>query len=844
MPSRFTLLTLTTLLLGVRPAPAQGPQIDPTFTNPIAAYLTASADQIVQLASGQRVFFRNFTRAGGVVVPNGLARLLPGSNQIDAVFQANTAGLVTAGLVNRILALPNDKLLLVSQANSFITLGSVSRRGLLRLNADGTPDASFNIGTGFNRISYSEAVQPDGKVLLAGGFTQINGQPAPYLARLNLDGTLDAAFQAAGSGPNTYATMVVVQPNGGILVTGSFTAVHGQPVGVVARLLPSGMLDPAFSTMPYPTGSTIGIAGLATQSDNKIVMAVARGQGLPSTPWQPLMRLLPTGAVDVSFQAGTYQAGTSLDNWFSGGSYFGLPSVIAQPDNLILVISNYTSHGTHPIGQVTRILPDGQFDASFQTLLINNPFGSYPPSSTQLLPNGQILLNYGLFNSDGTPDLGFAPRIGAPGDLFAVVRQPDGRLLVGGRFTEISGVRAGGVARLSATGVPEATFAANAAANAGGTVYALALQPDGKVLVGGDFTRLGGAARPALARLNPDGTADTGFAPPIEPLRFSTATYPPQVTALARQANGDVLLGGSFRFQPGTATVYSLARVQGSTGQPDAGFALQTGLTVNALLAGPGDSALVAANWPQAPVQRLLPTGQPDPAFGAAAGGAGSALARDAANNIYLGLDNGAGGAGLRRLRPDGRTDPAFAVSFTGRQTYVSALAVQPNGRLLVGGTLPDAPGVYYGTTRLMPDGSRDASYVPFLGPEAGVGALLVQPDGAIVAAGSFRNVAGLPIETLTRLTDANVLALRSGLAPAGLAAWPVPAHGQLHLSLDPAAGPAQVQLLDALGRVARSCAAPGPTLTLDVAGLPPGVYVVRVQHHGSGTVQRRVVID
>ena len=93
-------------------------------------------------------------------------------------------------------------------------------------------------------------------------------------------------------------------------------------------------------------------------------------------------------------------------------------------------------------------------------------------------------------------------------------------------------------------------------ASVGGPVYAVAAQADGKVLIGGDFTTVNGTGRNRIARLNGDGTLDTGFDP------GAGANY--WVSAVAIQADGKVLIGGGFDTVDGTARK-RIARLNGAT---------------------------------------------------------------------------------------------------------------------------------------------------------------------------------------------------------------------------------------------------------------------------------------
>src|SRR5207245_4005487 len=137
---------------------------------------------------------------------------------------------------------------------------------------------------------------------------------------------------------------------------------------------------------------------------------------------------------------------------------------------------------------------------------------------------------------------------------------PDGKVLVGGSFTKVNGQARTNLVRLNADGTLDTAF--NPRPNS--PVYALAIQPDGKILVGGSFTALAGQSRNSLGRLNANGTFDSSF---------STGTgggYAASVNALAIQADNKILVGGAFDSLGGQART-NLARLL-SDGTREAGL--------------------------------------------------------------------------------------------------------------------------------------------------------------------------------------------------------------------------------------------------------------------------------
>ena len=162
-------------------------------------------------------------------------------------------------------------------------------------------------------------------------------------------------------------------------------------------------------------------------------------------------------------------------------------------------------------------------------------------------------------NSNGTIDGTFAPTLAYSSTPFvnAVAIQPDGKILVGGQFTSINGITATRIARLQATGAVDMTFTANL--NFFPDV--IRLQPDGKILVGGAFSTVNGQARKGLARLNANGSLDETFTPSLDGLE-------PDVLDIKVDNSGKILIGGFFAGVNGNAKPH-FARLN-SNGTPDA----------------------------------------------------------------------------------------------------------------------------------------------------------------------------------------------------------------------------------------------------------------------------------
>lgn len=150
----------------------------------------------------------------------------------------------------------------------FTSYNDTSRNYIARLNADGTLDNSFDPGIGTDYWVHSSKIQNDGKILIAGGFTSYNGIVRVHIARLNSDGTLDLSFDP-GTGPNGDIFSISFQPNQKIIIGGTFGIYNGYWKKFVARLNIDGSLDLPFN---FGTGASGWIFTTSIQSDGKIII--------------------------------------------------------------------------------------------------------------------------------------------------------------------------------------------------------------------------------------------------------------------------------------------------------------------------------------------------------------------------------------------------------------------------------------------------------------------------------------------------------------------------------------------------------------------------------------------
>ena len=220
---------------------------------------------------------------------------------------------------------PDGKILL---GGYFIAVNGEPRCRLARLLPNGNLESAttFNMGSGANDWIDCMAIQPDGKILLAGRFTGINGQPRNHIARLNADGTLestDTFNPGSGMGGIGYVWSIAVQPDGKILVGGLFTSVNGEPRNGIARLNADGSVE-ALSTFNAGTGANSNVVSMAVQTDGRILLAgdftTINGQ-----PRNHIARLHPNGSLEST---ATFNCSTGP----GGGGYASVQTVALQPD--------------------------------------------------------------------------------------------------------------------------------------------------------------------------------------------------------------------------------------------------------------------------------------------------------------------------------------------------------------------------------------------------------------------------------------------------------------------------------------------------------------------------------
>jgi uncharacterized delta-60 repeat protein/uncharacterized repeat protein (TIGR01451 family) len=344
--------------------------------------------------------------------------------------------LTLSGAVNAVLGAPNPVTLTIVDNESVNTPA-------------GELDTAFREDTQTDGPIYGLALQPDGNLLIAGEFSEVDNVTRTRLARVKTDGQLDPSFDP-GFGANGAIRALVLQPDSKMLIGGFFTQYNGTNRGGVARVNTDGGVDSFFVT---GSGANNAVYALALDATGKILVGGSFSSFNGTVPPRPaIVRLNTNGAVDLSFSTG------------------------AGPDNTVYAIA---------------VQPDGK-------ILIGGEFTAVDGQSRQRLAR---------LNRNGTVDQTFDPGL-INGAVRAIVVQPDGKIVIGGSFTVAGSVSLNYLSRFNRDGTLDAGFLPPPTTGADGAVLALALQVDGKLLVAGDFRTFNGVTRNRLTRLNPDGTSD------------------------------------------------------------------------------------------------------------------------------------------------------------------------------------------------------------------------------------------------------------------------------------------------------------------------------------------------
>jgi uncharacterized delta-60 repeat protein len=691
--------------LSVLAAPPTG-TIDPTFNPDTPLKIGAGRSNSVLLQPDGKILVAGEFNGVNAAFTPAVVRFNP-DGSLDNGFKAGSLpfpGIGSSEDSPRLLALqPNGQVLVASH----ISDADGGTRYLTRLNSDGSLDAAFyprfdSSDAGSPRI-FQAAVLADGKILISGGFTKVNGVARPYLARLNSNGSLDETFNPAAAPLN-----FVLQSTGKIVGP----IFSGSDYHLI-RLNPDGSLDSSFVSTAVSDGYLT--PRLLVQPDDKLIFTIIHDGMIPEY-LTTIVRLTADGKDDPTFQPFT--------------SHGGIP-LLVESDGKILIKIIFESGPSRLRANGT---PDNNFNPEgWGYAVVQQPDGKLVTAGDDYNPP------YGIRRLllDGTRDQSFAPGLGltvlTTGGLHHAALLPDGRIVVTGDFNYIGDIPRKGIALLKTDGKVDPGFDAGTLvgqqSNGSFKVNEIAVQPDGKILIAID----------QLVRITNTGAIDPSF-------HYTPTKSGGGISSVRIQSDGKILVlgpDGLVRLEANAALDSSFHAAENGAVmfvQPDGKIMVRggsRGLTrlfgdgsLDASFAGVG--GISGYNFPYAaalqPDGKVLVSG-PDP---------------QNFRNIFV------------RLNPDGSNDATFAPNIAS----VYRIAIDQNG-IYVGGDIAPQADVsvrqkQIGVQRLKFDGHRDDSFGPVhLDPAAQVNELLLQADGRLLIAGEFDLVNGLQRHGIVRITDA-----------------------------------------------------------------------------------------
>ncbi|MFN7138754.1 MAG: family 16 glycoside hydrolase, partial [Limisphaerales bacterium] len=357
-------------------------------------------------------------------------------------------------------------------------------------------DPAFNPGSGADGSVLSRTIQPDGKLLLSGSFQRFNGVRRKSICRLNADGSVDETFAPVVD--NTVHG-VALAPDGKIVIVGGFTTVNGHTSKTVARLHPDGSVDKSFST---GHGGDLEARSVAVQADGKILVggSFVRFNNLVRNR---IVRLNTDGSVDPTFDA---KQGANDIIWH----------IWPRADGKILVGGKFTQFAGKPCSFV-QLTANGEIDR--EANLVQGPNRQVTSCLEQ--PDGKVIISGDFtsfegvmtrvvrLNPDCSIDRSFHP-VSLDSGKVRIASDPTGALLVAGSFKGANGFLRRGFARYSKDGVIDPGF--DVIRDIDGSIAKVMTQSPGQIIIAGNFTRVNGIERKGFARISFGKDSSVGLA--------------------------------------------------------------------------------------------------------------------------------------------------------------------------------------------------------------------------------------------------------------------------------------------------------------------------------------------
>lgn len=695
---------------------------------------------------------------------------------------------------------------------------------LVHYDASGALDPGFEVLT--DRFIHEIMPLPDGRIMIAGPFTLINGLGCGPVARVLADGAVDMTFQTTMDA-NARVDALLQLPGGDVVIGGSFTMVNGSARHGLARLHEDGSLDPIYAP---DTPGVASVAALALDVDGRLLVG-GSFEGLLGSSLRNLARFDPDGLPDLGFNTGT-------------GPDDAVFAILPLEDGRTIIGGRFTTYNGLPRPMLTRLSPNGQADSGFEHVL-----------------GGSVHR-----------------------DVRSIRKCMNGEFLVAGRFNRAAGRLRNCLVRLHDDGSLVETFAPGR--GPGGLLRAMAIMQNGRIAIGGDIPSFNDRPRPYLAILDQNGTLLPDAIPaggpngPVELLlALSTGglflagefteydgqpvegmVYTDEQGQLVQVVHGSLLAPGEWvacgvQYED-DGLLLAVCRTEGqgyaarllkllSDGTLDETFEPPVGIAglVGDMELLPDGRILLAGNFTtlgafsRRGIARLMPHGAVDASFNPGLG-IGYATSFDAWSVASLhdgriliagrfNTFNGIPVGNLACLTFDGGLDPSF--SGTGTNGTITSLQVLQDDRFVLAGLFDQFGGANHPNLAVgLPNGEQDPSFHLPGAPEyvswTRLDEVVIDPNGHYLVRGPFHRIGGVVKHRIARILGGGGL-WTTGIGPLpNMAVWPNPSRGRFHLGI-----PIDGRIVDAQGRQVVQLTRSN---VVDLDGSPPGVYLLQTTGH------------
>jgi uncharacterized delta-60 repeat protein len=816
---------------------AQPGSIDLSF-NPSGT--TGANDNIRTMSiqnDGKIIIGGDFTTYNGISI-NRIARL-NADLTLDTSFNPGTG----ANFTVETTSIQSDGKIIIG--GFFSTYNGIIRKSIARLNSDGELDLTFDPGTGVNNSLNSTAIQSDGKIIIGGAFSDYNGTARNNIARLNIDGTVDDSFNM-GIGANGTVTEIAIQIDSRIIISGSFTTYDNLSRNRIARLNSDGTIDFTF----FPGGGPLGVINSITTLTNGKLIIAGDFTSYAGVARKYIARLNVDGSADNSFTTGT-------------GPNAEVSTTASLDNGNIIIVGNFTSYNGNITKRIAKISANGSFDPTFNsgTGVDNSVYAMSIQSSGNIIIGGAFTLYNNIqnnriarLNADGTGNLFNSS---ANDRVYCTATQNDGKIVIGGTFTSYNGVDRITIARLNVDGTLDTSFDTGTGTQTPfgpGVINAIAIQNDGKIIIGGDISYYNGIAKKTIVRLNSDGTLDNTF---NQITTNNNGVTGGEVKNIYIQTDGKIIIVGSSFFPyrgiarlnvDGSFDTSFMANVaNGSDGVFTA--AIQSDGKI--IIAG-GFFGGWNGNTNIKRIARLNIDGSLDNSFNTGTGANFDiyTCAIESNGKIIIGGNfttfNGVSCGRIARLNSNGSFDNAYNIGLgfaNSTSIRVWSLSLQDNGKLIVGGQFSSYNGVSSGNLcRLNIDGTLDTSLAT---TNSIIYTTSIQSDGKIVIGGLFTSFGVYGLNNIARINGDNALSNITNVLNKGrIVIYPNPSNGIYTLQTNEMNAAKSISIYTILGQKIHDAAISSNETTIDISNQPKGVYLYKILGEKGEVKSGKLVIE